>query len=145
MKKAKRLLFVFLIVLMVGFLAACGGKGKENEDGMDEEALENLNEKDLPIDKDEITLKFFTAKSDISSKIDWNKLPVWDKYKEMTNINVDWSEQVHMDSLAEKRNLALGGGNIPDAFFAADISNTDLFKYGEQGTFIKLNDLIDKY
>lgn len=40
---------------------------------------------------------------------------------------------------------ALVGGNLPDAFHTASFPATEILKYGEQGVFIKLNDLIDKY
>src|SRR5699024_6196106 len=41
--------------------------------------------------------------------------------------------------------LALGSGELPDAFFLAQLTNSDLLKYGDQGMFIPLNDLIDEY
>src|SRR5699024_2358039 len=49
------------------------------------------------------------------------------------------------DSLSEQLNLALGGGSLPDAFHSAFIGSSTLMKYGEQGVFIPLNDLIDEY
>src|SRR5699024_8112632 len=63
----------------------------------------------------------------------------------MTNIKLDWVEQVTMDGLSEKRNLALAGGNLPDVFYASNLTNSDIFKYGEQGIFLPLKDLIDQY
>src|SRR5699024_3218072 len=47
--------------------------------------------------------------------------------------------------ITEKLNLALGSGNLPDAFHTTFMSNNDMMKYGEQGVFIPLNDLIDEY
>ncbi|WP_217586512.1 extracellular solute-binding protein [Lentibacillus saliphilus] len=144
--KMNKLLVTFMLLALIGLLAACGGDddaGKQKE--LDQEALDNVNDSGFPIVKEEMTLKMFTAKSDVNAPIDWNELPVWNEYEEMTNIDLDWVEQVTMDSLAEKRNLAIGGGGLPDAFFASTLSNSDLFKYGEQGIFVRLNDLIDDY
>src|SRR5690625_7308016 len=62
----------------------------------------------------------------------------------MTNIHIDL-EQVHEEGLDEKRNITLGSGDLPDAFYAANIPVSDIQKYGEQGVFIPLNDLIEKY
>lgn len=63
----------------------------------------------------------------------------------MTNINVHWNEQVSDDSLEERRSLALGSGDLPDIFYFSEMPTTDIFRYGKQGTFLKLNDLIDTY
>ncbi|WP_062353985.1 extracellular solute-binding protein [Bacillus kwashiorkori] len=138
-----------ILALVLSFtllLTACGGNdaSKENEGKVDKKALENLNEEAFPIVKEPITLKFFTGKSAQNINSDWNDILIWNKYKEMTNVNVEW-EQVQTDSLAEKRNLALAGGSLPDVFFLAAFPPLDIYKYGKQGTFIKLNDLIDKY
>src|SRR5699024_3581911 len=45
----------------------------------------------------------------------------------------------------EQRNLALGSGDLPDAFHSARLGTDDLTKYGEQGLLLPLNDLIDEY
>src|SRR5699024_2739848 len=136
---------VFALAIIMIALTACSGSKDDNDDGMDEEATDNVNESGFPIVDDEITIDMFTAKAEINSSIDWNDLPAWNKYEEMTNMNIDWVDQVTMESLEEKRNLTLGAGSLPDAFFAANLSNSDLFKYGEQGVFLPLNDLIDDY
>src|SRR5699024_2553073 len=66
------------------------------------------------------------------------------EYEERTNIHIEW-EQTPKASLDEKRNLRLASDDLPDAFYAAEIPVHDVYKYGEQGTFIKLNNLIDEY
>src|SRR5699024_5938829 len=49
-------------------------------------------------------------------------------------------------SVEEKRNLALGaGGDLPDAFYISSIPSNDIYKYGKQGTFLELTDVIDEY
>ena len=143
--KSNKLFLILVLIMILSLVVACSGKDEVDEDGMTDSALNNLNESDFPIVDEEITLKMFTAKSDANIKVDWNDLPVWNNYEDMTHINLDWIEQVTGDSLEEKRNLALGGGNMPDVFFAAQFSNSDILKYGEQGVFLTLNDLIDDY
>lgn len=141
-----RILFIaILCVMFVVFVTACGNKDNTDNDGMTKSALDNLNDSGFPIVDDDITLKMFTVKSNQSIKVDWNDLLVWNEYEEMTNINLDWIEQVSGDTLEEKRNLALSGGNMPDVFFAAQFPNSDILKHGEQGVFLRLNDLIDDY
>src|SRR5699024_2897920 len=68
---------------------------------------------------------------------------IWNEYEKMTNIDVNW-EMVPHEGLAERRNLSLSG-DLPDAYHSAVIPATDLYKYGNQGTFIRLNDLIDEH
>src|SRR5690606_8190502 len=136
-----------VVVGLVLLLAACSGNKASNEEEnqkVDEDALANVNETGFPIVKEPLTLKVFTGKSAQNVNSDWNDILVWNTYAEMTNVNLEW-EQIQTDSLEEKRNLALAGGNLPDVFFLSSMPTLDLFKYGKQGTFVKLNDLIDQY
>lgn len=144
--KMSKLVLIIVTALML-LLSACSSNSttsKKEEKKPDTKVSENLNETGMPIVKQPVTLNFFTGKSAQNFNSDWNDILVWNKYAEMTNVKVKW-EQVQTDSLAEKRNLALAGGNLPDVFFLAAFPALDIYKYGKQGTFIKLNDLIDQY
>jgi putative aldouronate transport system substrate-binding protein len=103
----------------------------------------NMNKAGFPIVKEPIKLTFFGSKSN-SNLGNWNETTVWKEYKKMTNIDVDF-QLVPVDALTEKRNLALAGGNLPDAFHTARLGSVDIANYGSQGIFIKLNDLINNY
>lgn len=142
----KRTWSVFVSAVILCLVAACSNQTDDSEE-IAAKGKDDVNTSDFPIvdDDDEITLDMFTGKSEVNVDVDWNNLLIWNEFEDMTNINVDWTEQVVMDSLEEKRNLALGGGELPDVFYASSISNSDLFKYGDQGTLLKLNDLIDEY
>src|SRR5699024_8161269 len=131
-----------IMVMFVLSLAACKGKEADG-DVLNEEALENVNETGMQIVKEPIELDFFAGKAPASAD-DWNDIMIFNEYEDMTNIKINWEMTPH-DSLSEKRNLALGGGSLPDAFHSAWMPVSDIFKYGKQGTFIKLNDLIDEY
>lgn len=135
--KKKWLLLALSLLL---FVVACNGNENEEKDA---EPSKTFNATGFPIVDDEITLKMFT--SEMTASPDWNDdFPVWTEYEDMTNIKIDW-EQIDSGSLSEKRNLALSSGQLPDVFFATQMPNSDLLKYGEQGTFIDLKDLIDEY
>lgn len=138
--KMKKLLIAVLILLV---LTACtnDNSGKKDEKS-DKESPDNLTESGMPIVKEPITLKMFASQQSIPA--DWNDIFIWNEYEKLTNINVEW-EQVPAESLGEKRNLALASGNLPDAFYISSIPSMDVLKYGKQGTFIKLNDLIDEH
>lgn len=132
--------------VLLGFsllASACGGGGSgEASGGNQDERLGRINKEGMPIAKENLTMTAFAGKFYASA--DWNKLMLWQEYEKMSNIHVEW-ETVQVDSLKEKRNIKLAGGDYPEMFFASALPKTDLIKYGSQGTFLKLNDLIDQY
>lgn len=131
--------------LSFALLAACSGqKGADTADKPAEPASQgtNLNASGMPIVKEPITLHMFAGKSTTAS--DWNDLMLWKEYEKQTNIHVVW-DMIPVTSLTEKRNIVLAGGDYPDAFHTASLPTSDLAQYGQQGVFIKLNDLIDQY
>jgi len=100
-----------------------------------------MNATGLPIVKKPITLKAFALKS--GNTIEFEKLLIWQEYEKMTGIHIEWEEAT--SNGVEKRNLKLASGDLPDIFFKGSMPVEDLVTYGSQGTFIKLNDLIEKY
>ncbi|GIN70024.1 ABC transporter substrate-binding protein [Bacillus sp. J14TS2] len=142
--KNKKVIFLLMMSLML-VLAACSGKkssGPETPE-ISEEDLENVNESGMPIVNEPITLKFMAGKPPTTAD-DYNEVLIWKEYEEMTNVHIDW-ELVPFEAREEKRNLALAGGKLPDVFYTMALPNSDLLKYGEQGIFVKLNDLIEDY
>lgn len=75
------------------------------------------------------------------------ELPDVESFKELeTQTNVHWNVQSCMGAdLTEKRNLLLASDDYPDVFYKAGLGQADLDKYGAQGIFIPLNDLIEQY
>ncbi|UVI27373.1 extracellular solute-binding protein [Paenibacillus spongiae] len=132
-------------VMAVSLLAGCandsppatGGEGGESGDKA------AVNGSGMPIVADKVNLKMIAGKAPTTAP-DWKQTMLWQEYEKMSNIHVEW-EMIPFDSLAEKRNIMLAGGDYPDAFFTAQIPTADLLKYGSQGVFVKLNDLIDEY
>lgn len=138
--------FLFLLLFALVFTVACGDKDKKTDAELDESketALDNLNVTDMPIVKEPITLSFMGRRGPASAA-NYNEVLIWKEYEEMTGIHIDW-EVVLEEGFEEKRNLALGSNQLPDVFYTALMPNLDLQKYGSQGSFIKLNDLIEEY
>lgn len=58
-------------------------------------------------------------------------------------------QTVPSDGAKEKRQISLASGDYPDAYiltaYVDQFSQADVLKYGQQGVFVPLNDLIDKY
>ncbi|NOU92657.1 extracellular solute-binding protein [Paenibacillus sp. LMG 31456] len=144
--KSKRLASATLVVAMAGsLLAACSSNSAndpKSSEGKKEE-VSNLNRSGMPIVKEPVTLTFFTGKAATNGN-NFEETTVWKEYAKQSNVNVKF-QLVPFDNLTEKRNLALAGGDYPDAFYSARVPASDLMKYGAQGTFVKLNDYIDKY
>lgn len=60
--------------------------------------------------------------------------------------NIHWEVQsVNTADLPEKKSLLLASGNYPDALFKADLTQSEITKYGNQGVLIPLNEYIEKY
>ncbi|MBO0993328.1 extracellular solute-binding protein [Bacillus sp. SD088] len=132
---------LFLALLLFVLLTACSQNGKVKV--RSEGANNNVNETGFPIVDEEINLEIFAGQAPATNP-NWNDIMVFNEYEKMTNMNITWKMVPH-SGLEEKRNLALGSGNLPDAFHSASMPIADIMKYGEQGVFIPLNDLIDEY
>ncbi|MFD1385761.1 extracellular solute-binding protein [Oceanobacillus oncorhynchi subsp. oncorhynchi] len=134
--------FMILAAVPLIALAACNNDDKADVGGS-EEALNNLNTEGMPIVEDKIELEVFAGKAATTAD-DWNDVLLLNEYEEMTNMDITWN-MVPADGLEERRNLALASGDLPDVFYSANLPVSDVQKYGSQGTFIPLNDLIEEY
>ncbi|MFS0615942.1 extracellular solute-binding protein [Lederbergia ruris] len=141
--------FITLAIVMAMLVGCSGSKTSSNkpkDSGNSEElasSADNVNKEGFPIVKEPIELSFFTGR--FEQNLDqYEETLVFKTYAEKTGIKVNF-EEVTFGTLTEKRNLALTSGDYPDAFYSSRIPAADLFKYGKQGIFIPLNDLIDEY
>ncbi|WP_152657899.1 extracellular solute-binding protein [Oceanobacillus sp. CFH 90083] len=139
--KIKKKIIIFAAVPFIA-LAACNNDNND-EIGGSEEALNNLNTEGMPIVEEKIELEIFAGKAATTAD-DWNDVLLLNEYEEMTNMDITWN-MVPADGLEERRNLALASGDLPDVFYAANLPVSDVQRYGSQGTFIPLNDLIEEY
>jgi len=124
--------------------------GSQQEETTDSKQTETGGEQSIyteigtyPIVNEKITLKFFAPETPVIIDLNTNEFT---KYMEdKTNIHIEW-ETAPMDSVNEKINLILASGDYPDVFFGCDIRTDVEERYGTQeGIFIPLDDLIDKY
>nr|WP_174887705.1 extracellular solute-binding protein [Cohnella herbarum] len=64
------------------------------------------------------------------------------------NVKFDW-HVVPYEGAKEKRQISLAGGEYADAYilttYIDQFSQADVLRYGKQGVFVPLNDLIDQY
>lgn len=145
MKANKMTALTMSAVLTLGVLSSCAGSKESggNAPAGGGQSAQNVNPTGMPIVKEPVKLKFFTGKSPQTGNKFEDTL-VWKEYAKQSGIDVEF-QLVPFESLTEKRNLALASGDYPDAFYSARVPVADLMKYGSQGVFVKLNDLIDKH
>lgn len=114
----------------------------DTDENTDNNEIPNFNATGFPIVDEKITLTAMVNQTAVQP--DWNEIMIWDHYEEMTNVHIQW-DSVPSTSVAERRNLALATNDLPDLFYRTGISEADIAKYGPEGSFIALNDLIDSY
>ncbi len=101
-----------------------------------------VNATGFPIVKDKITLKGF-GRLDPQHQ-PWGTMTLWKEYEAMTNIAIQW-ETPGMDNVAERKNLVLASGDLPDFFIKNVLTTDDLVKYGADGALIALEGLIPQW
>ncbi len=97
----------------------------------------------LPIAKEPHVFRAFVALHPLSGDIP--SMQITRRLEEMTNVLIR-GEFIHPPGSVEKKNLLLASGDLPDLFLGfGGVSNSDLVVYGQQGAFVRLNELIDRW
>lgn len=124
-----KVMSLMLVLTMV--LSACGSKGEES------------NSANTPQDPNKpVELSVFAPQTVGIENLDVNK---FSKHLEETlNIKFNWSTSPEA-AFNDKKLLLLASGDYPAVILGAGMSKADQVKYGQQGAFIPLNDLIDQY
>ncbi|WP_458461352.1 extracellular solute-binding protein, partial [Paenibacillus sp.] len=112
------------------FLTACGGGGGGA-----------ASEAQSPDGK--VTLNFITQSSPLAPADPNDKL-INKRLEEKTNVHINWKNYTS-DVFAEKRNLAVASGDLPDAIFDAGYGDYDLLKLAKDGAIIPLEDMIEQH
>ncbi|WP_214625739.1 extracellular solute-binding protein [Paenibacillus agaridevorans] len=78
-------------------------------------------------------------------KKNYNEMQMFKELNEMTNVEVEWT-QVGWEQLAEKKNIVIASGDLPDAFYGRGVLlDQEIVKLGSQGAIIPLEDLIEQH
>ncbi|CAI6086550.1 extracellular solute-binding protein [Cohnella sp. JJ-181] len=141
------------LILLASVMAGCSSNNDSNASApassssngqaATQPGTEKLNKTGFPIVNEPLTLTAMVQLSPAQPP-EWNDILVWQEYEKMTGIHIEWDEYTAAD-MTEKRNLALASNELPDIFFRTRMPDNDIDKYGPEGTFLKLNDLIDQY
>ncbi|WP_348622658.1 ABC transporter substrate-binding protein [Paenibacillus peoriae] len=133
------------ILMLAGVfaLSGCsGGGGESKNQTVNPDQDSNFNKTGLPIVKEAVTLKMVSPKAALAP--DYSKMEIFKRLEKQTNVKIDW-ENIPDTDFAEKKNLLLASGDLPDAFYGAGFTDYELINYGKDGTIIPLENLIDKY
>lgn len=118
-------------------LAGCGGGSSSKTSSEDYE----LKDVSFPL-KEKVTLKFLTQSAPLAPN-DPNEKLIFQRIEDDTNVHIDWTN--YSSDFAEKRNLAIASGELPDAIFNAGAGDYDLLNWAESGVIVPVEDLIDQY
>ncbi len=150
MKKEKVLKLAASAMAAALLVTGCGASGSEKSAGApangkqseaaQAEAVTPAGE--FPIVKEPITLKVATIDATYVGPLKDVDFCKW--YEEKTGIKIEWTE-LPSDGYKEKLNLMLTTGNLPDVILGMSVSSGDVSSYGEDGTFLGLDDYIEKY
>lgn len=132
------------IVMLAGAfaLSGCTAGGGSNNQAKNPEQDANFNQTGLPIVKEAVTLKMVSPKAALAPE--YSEMEIFKRLEEQTNVKIEW-ENIPDTDYAEKKNLLLASGDLPDAFYGAGFTDYELINYGQDGTIIPLEDLIDQY
>src|SRR5699024_5728311 len=108
--------------------------GEKDTDGEETADGDSVHASGMPIVDGEVDITIWSPKPPQHKNNDWNDILIWNTYEDLTNVNVEW-DLVDWEAREEKRNLALGTNDLPDAFFGSELPIADVKKYGSQGTF----------
>ena len=90
-----------------------------------------------------VTLNVLTQSSPLAPA-DPNEKLINKRLEEKTGIHIKWKNYTS-DVFAEKRNLAVASGDLPDAIFDAGYGDYDLLKLAKDGVIIPMEDLIEQH
>lgn len=140
--KAKSVLALGLSVIMITSLAACGGSSdtKKKENNKAEETAGSGEKVTFPLKDKKKYSVFYQMNGEYELQDNVTMQTLLDE----ANIEFDYQSVMGGD-FTEKRNLILSSGDYPDAFLKSNIYMQDLNKYGKQGIFIPLENLIKQY
>lgn len=124
-------------------LAACSGNAGSDPtlpaDGSD---AFGFKAEGLPITEKPLPLKFSGTKSALAP--DYESMQLVQQWKKDTNIDISW-DNLPDAVYAEKKNLMLASGDLPDALFNTGLSDAEVVTNGTNGTLLALEGLIDEH
>ncbi|SDS46598.1 carbohydrate ABC transporter substrate-binding protein, CUT1 family [Paenibacillaceae bacterium GAS479] len=96
----------------------------------------------FPIVKEPMTIKMFAPQLPSIENMETNSFTTM--LQEKTNIKIAW-DLVPNNALEDRKQLMLASGDYPEVILQGNLTREEQMKYGKQGVFLPLNDLIEQY
>lgn len=150
-RRVSKMAVILSLAMAAGVLSSCtqntpgtasGGTASAGGSGDGGSTVEMSANGEFPIVNEKMSFTIMVPQEAYILDVETNEFTKW--YEEQTNIHIDW-EIVPKEAVTEKVTLSLTTGEYPDAYLGCNLSEADQVKYGSQGIFIPLNDLIEKY
>ncbi|WP_309119949.1 ABC transporter substrate-binding protein [Paenibacillus sp.] len=116
------------------------GNGEQGKDAAEGPAVSPPGQ--YPIVAEKLKLKVFAPQYPSIEDMETNLYTKW--IEEKTNIDLDF-ELAPNDALNERKQLMMASGDYPEVILHGNLTKEEQMKYGQQGVFLPLNDLIEKY
>ncbi|WP_281890582.1 extracellular solute-binding protein [Paenibacillus sp. YYML68] len=131
-------------LMMTAALVVSGCAGDGGKEGASKPEEKSAAKKvQFPLEQP-IQLKMF-ANVPPQIKKDMNDMQMFKELNKQTNVQVSWT-QVGWEQLAEKKNILIASGDLPDAFYGRGVLlDQEIVKLGSQGALIPLEGMIDQY
>lgn len=164
MKRNKLMLLVVALLAMAMIFTACTSPATTDPteaptvtDGpkpTDSEATEapdtggstvddpNFNPTGWPVVKEQETLKIFGSRATETPE-DVHDIYIIQKIMDQTNVDFQWQQETST-TFTEKKNVMLASGQYPDVI-SWNATTLELVRYGSEGVFIPLQDLIAEF
>ncbi|MFS0727452.1 extracellular solute-binding protein [Paenibacillus sp. 1P07SE] len=145
-KRTKRNLMAAAVLTAAMLVSACSNAPEEANGGQEDAGTSsNLTEAGFPIVTEPVTMKVFGCKD--ANHADWGDVLIFQEYEKMTNVQLQFDElPASGQGCDEKRNLLFAANELPDLFLRANLTNTDIARYGQQEEMlIPLEELIEAH
>lgn len=142
MRVKKAFAMLLAVLMLISMITGCGSKTATQSTETPQDTASESNTNGLPIVKEPLELTFHMHFRDSwSYKEDW---PVYQKASELTNIKLKATAPPTATKSKEVFNLMMASGKISD-IVGGDRLRDEFIRYGMEGAFMSLNDLIDKH
>lgn len=136
---------VLAVTVALSLFTTLFATGAQDDSASMSDAVKMSAPGELPIVEDPVTLTVFIPSIGFIEDLRTNAYSMW--LEEQTGVKIEWIESSKVDAI-NKLSVMLNTGNYPDVIMGtggAGLSTQDIFRYGQQGVFLPLNDMIDQY
>ena len=134
--KTRRIVLTILVMVALPMAVVAGGTQQQTQA---EVGLTPVGT--YPIVTSPLTLRGFGRLDPQHGQ--WDDMTLWKMLEERTGLRIEW-ETPGVDAVNERKNLILASGDLPDFFIKGVLNDSDVVRYGADGTLVALENYIDE-